>query len=58
VGLLVLYGIYPAVVSIREMHNATTGKALVVVLLPVIVIVVLSLLGLLVAGAIFCSRTA
>ena len=57
-GLLALYGIYLAVVGIREMHNTTTGKALVVVVLPVIVIVVLALLGLLVAGAIFFSRTA
>ena len=40
------------------MHNTSTGKALVVVVLPVIVIVVLALLGLLVAGAIFFSRTA
>ena len=57
-GLLALYGIYLAVVGIREMHGTTTGKALVVVLLPVIVIVVLALVGLLVAGAIFFSRTA
>jgi hypothetical protein len=57
-GLLALYGIYLAVVGIREMHNTTTSKALVVVLLPVIVIVVLAFLGLLVAGAIFFSRTA
>ncbi len=57
-GLLALYGIYLAVVGIREMHNTTMGKALVVVVLPVIVIVVLALLGLLVAGAIFFSRTA
>src|SRR5215216_2684097 len=52
-GLLALYGIYLAVVGIREMHNTTTRNALVVVVLPVIVIVVLALLGLLVAGAIF-----
>ena len=57
-GLLALYGIYLAVVGIREMHNTTTRNALVVVVLPVIVIVVLALLGLLVAGAIFFSRTA
>ena len=57
-GLLALYGIYLSVVGIREMHNTTTGKALVVVVLPAIVIVVLALLGLLVAGAIFLSRTA
>jgi hypothetical protein len=57
-GILALYGIYLAVVGIREMHNTTTRNALVVVVLPVIVIVVLALLGLLVAGAIFFSRTA
>jgi hypothetical protein len=57
-GLLALYGIYLSVVGIREMHNTTTGKALVVVVLPAILIVVLALLGLLVAGAIFFSRTA
>jgi hypothetical protein len=57
-GLLALYGIYLAVVGIREMHDTTTRNALVVVVLPVIVIVVLALLGLLVAGAIFFSRTA
>jgi hypothetical protein len=57
-GLLALYGIYLAVVGIREMHDTTTRNALVVVVLPVIVIVVLALLGLLVAGAMFFSRTA
>jgi hypothetical protein len=57
-GLLALYGIYLAMVGIREIHSTTTGKAFVVVLLPVIVIVVLALLGLLVAGAMFFSRTA
>ena len=57
-GLLALYGIYLGVVGIREMHDTTTRKALVVVVLPVIVIVVLALLGLLVAGAVFFSRTA
>jgi hypothetical protein len=53
-GLLGLYGIYLAVVGIREMHGTSTGKALVVVLFPVLVIVVLALLGLLllVAGAV------
>ena len=45
-------------VGIREMHDTTTRKALVVVVLPVIVIVVLALLGLLVAGAVSFSRTA
>jgi hypothetical protein len=55
-GILALYGIYLAVVGIREMHGTTTGKALLVVLIPVIVVVVLALLGLLVVGAVFFSR--
>ena len=55
-GLLSLYGIYLSVVGIREMHGTTTGKAVVVVLFPVILILVLALLGLLVAGAVFFSR--
>jgi hypothetical protein len=54
--ILGLYGIYLSVVGIREMHGTTTGKALLVVLIPVIVVVVLALLGLLVAGAVFFSR--
>ena len=54
-GLLSLYGIYLAVVGIREMHGTTTGKAVLVILIPVIVVVVLALLGLLVAGAVFFS---
>jgi hypothetical protein len=54
-GLLGLYGIYLAVVGIREMHGTTTGKAVLVVVIPVIVVVVLALLGLLVAGAVFFS---
>jgi len=44
-------------VGIREMHGTTMGKAVLVVLIPVIVVVVLVLLGLLVAGAVFFSRT-
>ncbi len=52
-GLLGLYGIYLAIVGIREMHGTSTGKALVVILFPVLVILVLALLGgvLLVAGS-------
>ena len=55
-GLLGLYAIYLAVVGIREMHQTTTGKAAIVVLFPVILILLLALLGLLVAGAVFFSR--
>src|SRR5215218_8102986 len=54
--LLGLYGIYLSVVGIREMHETTMGKAVLVVLIPVIVVVVLALLGVLVAGAVFFSR--
>src|ERR671938_74866 len=48
--LLSLYGIYLSVVGIREMHGTTTGKAVQVVVIPLIVVVVLALLGLLVVG--------
>ena len=54
--LLSLYGIYLSVVGIREMHGTTTGKAVLVVLIPMVVVLVLALLGLLVAGAVFFSR--
>ena len=52
VGPLVgLYGIYLAVIGIREVHGTTTGKAAAVVLLPFLVIVALLWLALLVAIA-------
>ena len=54
--LLGLYGIYLAVVGIREMHETTTGKAALVVLIPAGVILLLVLVGLLAAGAVFLSR--
>jgi hypothetical protein len=57
-GLLGLYGIYLSVVGIREMHGTTTGKALLVVLIPFLVVLLLGVLGLLVAGAVFLSRQA
>jgi hypothetical protein len=53
--LLGLYGIYLSVVGIREMHGTTTGKAALVVLIPAGVIL-LVLVGLLAAGAVFLSR--
>ncbi|MBD0354497.1 MAG: YIP1 family protein, partial [Rubrobacteraceae bacterium] len=37
-GLLSLYGIYLGIVGIREVHNTTTGKAALVVLIPAAVI--------------------
>ena len=54
--LLGLYGIYLSVVGIREMHGTTTGKAALVVLIPAGVILLLVLVGLLAAGAVFLSR--
>ena len=48
VGLLAsLYGLYLAFVGIREMHETTTGRALTVISLPVVLFVVLTVLPLL-----------
>ena len=54
--LLGLYGVYLSIVGIRDMHQTTTGKAALVVLIPVGVILLLVLVGLLAAGAVFLSR--
>ncbi len=55
--LLSLYGIYLTVVGIREMHQTTTGKAVLVVLIPAgVVLLLVFLLGLLAAGAVVLSR--
>ncbi len=54
--LLALYGIYLSIVGIREMHETTTGKAALVVLIPFVVALLLALLGLLAAGAVFFSQ--
>jgi hypothetical protein len=42
--LLSLYGIYLGIVGIREVHGTTTGKAALVVLIPIVVIGGLALL--------------
>ena len=55
-GLLALYGLYLAVVGIRQMHSTTTGRAALVVLLPIGVILLVVLIIVLVAGAVFLSR--
>jgi hypothetical protein len=34
-GLLGVYGVYQAIVGIREMHSTTTGRAALVVLVPI-----------------------
>jgi hypothetical protein len=52
VGPLVgLYGIYLAIIGIREVHGTTTGKAAAVVLLPFLVLFALLWLALLAALA-------
>jgi hypothetical protein len=54
-GLLGLYGLYLAVVGIREMHSTTTGRAALVVLVPIGLILVAVFLVALVAGAFFLA---
>jgi hypothetical protein len=48
--LISLYGVYLAIVGIREVHQTTTGKAALVVLIPAAVIIVIAAIGLAVAG--------
>ena len=50
-GILALYGIYLAIVGIREMHNTTTGKAALGVLIPVAIIFLLVLALIALVGA-------
>jgi len=50
--LLALYGVYLAVLGIREVHETTTGKAALVILIPFVVAL---LVALLVAGVVFFS---
>ncbi len=51
-----LYGIYLAIVGIREVHTTTTGKAALVVLIPVAVLLVIFLvLAIAVGVAIFSA---
>ena len=57
-GIVALYGLYLAIVGIREIHVTTTGRAALVVLVPVAVILFLVLLILLVAGAFLLGRFA
>jgi hypothetical protein len=58
-GLLALYGLYLAVVGIRGMHATTTGRAALVVLLPIGLILLLVLILVVVAGAaVILSRLA
>jgi hypothetical protein len=54
-GLLALYGLYLAVMGIREMHATTTGRAALVVLLPIGLILLLVLILVVVAGVAILS---
>lgn len=46
-----LYGIYLAIVGVREVHGTTTGKAALVVLIPAIVVFLLILVIVVLLGA-------
>jgi hypothetical protein len=46
-----LYGIYLGIVGVREMHNTTTGKAAIVVLIPAVVVLLLVLALIALVGA-------
>jgi hypothetical protein len=54
--LLSLYGLYLAIVGIREAHDTTTGKAALVILIPFAVILVVALIVLIVAGIAFFTQ--
>src|ERR671913_1067914 len=60
IGSLValVYGFYLSVVGIREMHDTATGKAVLIVLIPVGVILLIALVGLFVAGAVLVNSPA
>src|SRR5215203_562704 len=52
IGLIAsLYGIYLAIIGIREVHNTTTGRAALVVLIPAVVVFLLVLLIITAIGA-------
>lgn len=54
-GLLALYGLYLAVIGVREMHSTTTGRAALVVLVPFGVILLLVLIVVAVASAVILN---
>jgi len=52
IGLIAsLYGIYLAIMGVREIHNTSTGKAAIVVLIPAVVVFLLVVLIIAVIGA-------
>jgi hypothetical protein len=54
--LLSLYGLYLAIVGIREAHGTTTGKAAPVILIPFAVVLVVALIVLVAAGFAFFNQ--
>ena len=50
-----VYGIYLFIVGIREMHETTTGRAALVVLIPVVMIILIALVGLFAAGTVLMN---
>ncbi len=54
--LLSLYGLYLAIVGIREAHGTTTGKAALVILIPFAVVLVVALTVLVAAGFAFFNQ--
>jgi hypothetical protein len=54
-ALIALYGVYLAIVGIREVHQTTTEKAALVVLIPVVVLAVIGVIIAVIAGAAFLS---
>ena len=55
--LLALYGVYLSVVGIREVHGTTTGKAVLVILIPFVVALLVALVVVLAVGvALFTQR--
>jgi hypothetical protein len=58
IGLIAsLYGIYLAIIGMREVHNTTTGKAALVVLIPAIVVFILIVILVFAVGALFYFGT-
>jgi hypothetical protein len=54
--LLSLYGLYLAIVGIREAHGTTTGKAALVILIPFAVALVIALIVLAAVGIAFFNQ--
>ncbi len=54
--LLSLYGLYLAIVGIREAHGTTTGKAALVILIPFAVVLVVAFIVLVAAGFAFFNQ--